>query len=343
MKKQINEEVQRIKKLAGLSESGDKWSVVPGETPDDLGTVYKNGEAVGSYEYDQDSNSFWVSDPTGAPGQKAFNTKQAMLDYFVKNDAINKNKREKDDIGKELGRMGAYMSEENEPMEEAVKVPDNVKQFAARKGVTPEVNAVAKWASKLGKSIVGGTAIGKGYDTLILDLTHQGSEVYIDCESSTIEVNGYPVTEFAEFKEAVEKGKNKFKMENDIVQLKRINPKKSLKVGDVTIISNGKYRGKKVKILKDLGSGRYELEFIEESNKKIKTSETNAATPTAEEAGPRRKTDLLSGVRVNKNDLSNLLSSVDNIVNDLRNDGFKAEDVYEYLMYVIQQHSNIND
>jgi len=47
--------------------------------------------------------------------------------------------------------------------------------------------------------------------------------------------------------------------------LNRIDKNKSLKVGDVTTFSIGKHKGKKVKILKDLGNGRFELELIEES------------------------------------------------------------------------------
>jgi len=46
--------------------------------------------------------------------------------------------------------------------------------------------------------------------------------------------------------------------------LNRIDKNRSLKVGDVTTFSNGKHKGKKVKIVKDLGKGKFELEFIKE-------------------------------------------------------------------------------
>ena len=46
--------------------------------------------------------------------------------------------------------------------------------------------------------------------------------------------------------------------------LNRIEKKRSLKVGDVTTFSKGKYKGKKVKIVKDLGKGKFELELIKE-------------------------------------------------------------------------------
>jgi hypothetical protein len=57
-------------------------------------------------------------------------------------------------------------------LEEAY-VPDNIKSFAKRKGVSALVNKAAGWAEKVGKRITGGTAIGKNYDTLILDMGYQ--------------------------------------------------------------------------------------------------------------------------------------------------------------------------
>ena len=50
--------------------------------------------------------------------------------------------------------------------------------------------------------------------------------------------------------------------ETPIGMLNRLNPNKSLKVGDITTFSSGKYKGKKVKIVKDLGDGRFELEIV---------------------------------------------------------------------------------
>jgi hypothetical protein len=44
--------------------------------------------------------------------------------------------------------------------------------------------------------------------------------------------------------------------------LNRLNKSKSLKVGDITTIQSGKYKGKKVKIIADLGNGNYGLEFV---------------------------------------------------------------------------------
>jgi hypothetical protein len=44
--------------------------------------------------------------------------------------------------------------------------------------------------------------------------------------------------------------------------LNRLNKNKSLKVDDITTIKSGKYKGKKVKIVADLGGGSYGLEFV---------------------------------------------------------------------------------
>ena len=82
-------------------------------------------------------------------------------------------------------------------------VPDNIASFAKRKGATDIVNTVASWAEKAGKKIVGGTAIGKNYNTLVLDLTHQGSEIYINLENDTMEVNGQRVRSYDDFAAAI--------------------------------------------------------------------------------------------------------------------------------------------
>jgi hypothetical protein len=82
-------------------------------------------------------------------------------------------------------------------------VPDNIKSFAKRKGVLPLVNQIARWAEKAGKRIVGGTAIGKNYATLILDLTYQGGEIYINTDNDTVEVNGIPVNSYDEFADSL--------------------------------------------------------------------------------------------------------------------------------------------
>ena len=86
-------------------------------------------------------------------------------------------------------------------LNESVYVPDNIKEFAKRKGVYDTVKTVAKWLKKLNRKIVGGTAIGKHYDTLILDITHHGSEIYIDTDNDTIQFYGEEVHYFEDFKQ----------------------------------------------------------------------------------------------------------------------------------------------
>jgi tetratricopeptide (TPR) repeat protein len=78
-------------------------------------------------------------------------------------------------------------------------VPSNIKEFAKRKGVSSLVNKVAGWAEKAGKGIRGGTAIGKDYSTLVLDMTYQGGEIRINTDNDTITLFDEPVNSFNEF------------------------------------------------------------------------------------------------------------------------------------------------
>lgn len=84
---------------------------------------------------------------------------------------------------------------------EAASVPSNVLEFAKRKGsyATALVKKAADWAEKAGKRITNGTAIGKDYSTIILDIKHQGSEIYINLEDETIELFGEEVKDAKSF------------------------------------------------------------------------------------------------------------------------------------------------
>lgn len=81
------------------------------------------------------------------------------------------------------------------------KIPTNVRTWAERIGVEDDVEEIASWAEKAGQRIVGGTAIGKDYATLILDLTYQGGEIYFDTETGQVELYGEPVRTEREFQE----------------------------------------------------------------------------------------------------------------------------------------------
>jgi len=96
-------------------------------------------------------------------------------------------------------------------------IPDNIVTFAKRKGVMTLVKKVANWVQKAGKRIVGGTAIGKNYNTLVLDLTYQGGEIRINLEDETISVNGedyiYDYDEFINALGTINENYSRFKNE----------------------------------------------------------------------------------------------------------------------------------
>jgi hypothetical protein len=86
---------------------------------------------------------------------------------------------------------------------EGVYVPSNIEDFAKRRGILPLVKKVGKWAEKAGKRINGGTAIGKGYNTLVLDLKHHGSEIRIDLDTEEVTLHGTVVTDSKSFNSAL--------------------------------------------------------------------------------------------------------------------------------------------
>ena len=72
-------------------------------------------------------------------------------------------------------------------------VPSNIKEFAKRKGVLKEVNQIDRWLKKLGKYISGGTAIGKYYDTLVMDISYQDAAIYLDTDTNKLKLYGTPI------------------------------------------------------------------------------------------------------------------------------------------------------
>jgi len=104
-----------------------------------------------------------------------------------------------------VGARNLNFPEKEEMLEsvinEAARVPSNVMEFAKRKGsyATALVKKAAGWAEKAGKYISNGTAIGKNYSTIILDMKHHGSEIYINLDDETIELFGEPVTDAKSF------------------------------------------------------------------------------------------------------------------------------------------------
>ena len=66
------------------------------------GKVTLDGKLVGYYEFDRDSDSFWVDDVKKGKGQLSFDTKKEVENYFKKN--------EKDAV-KHLGKLRESISE----------------------------------------------------------------------------------------------------------------------------------------------------------------------------------------------------------------------------------------
>ena len=86
-------------------------------------------------------------------------------------------------------------------LNEAANVPYNIMDFAKRKGpvAVALVKKAAAWAEKSGNRIDGGTAIGKNYSTIILDMKHHGAEIYINLDDETIELFGEEVYDAKSF------------------------------------------------------------------------------------------------------------------------------------------------
>jgi len=121
---------------------------------------------------------------------RAFEAIEEMLDTIAFNIEVEADEEDVNQFNKEL----------DENMLDEAYVPDNIKKFAKQRGVSSLVNKVAGWAEKVGKGIRGGTAIGKNYSTLILDMGYQTSDIYINTDNETIELYGEEVNSFPEFK-----------------------------------------------------------------------------------------------------------------------------------------------
>ena len=72
-----------------------------------------------------------------------------------------------------------------------MSLPSNISSWLKRNG-SPEqqrsARKICKWCEDLGHGIVGGTAVGKYYDTLILDLTYNGGQISV-YDDGTIKLN----------------------------------------------------------------------------------------------------------------------------------------------------------
>ena len=68
------------------------------------------------------------------------------------------------------------------------------------------VNQIEKWAKKSKMPVVGATTIGKHPQTIILDLTYQGSEIRINSDGE-VKIGGKYITDYVGFKKAAKEAK----------------------------------------------------------------------------------------------------------------------------------------
>jgi hypothetical protein len=164
---------------------------------------------------------------------------KANLGSVVKTSMKEATKDEETEFHKKLDTLvhktfGKRKGEMEEAKLTEAFVPRNIAEFAERKGVSRLVKTVAGWAEKVGKRIVGGTAIGKNYDTLILDMTFQGSEIRINTEYETVELYDEPVRTFHQFKRVYEENQEE-NLEEGINDFSPITYAKKVLNGEMSI------------------------------------------------------------------------------------------------------------
>jgi hypothetical protein len=177
-------------------------------------------------------------------------------DYLLKRDAA---------IQKAKGEM-----KEGE-LEEAY-VPSNIKEFAKRKGATSLVNKVAGWAEKAGKGIRGGTAIGKDYSTLILDLGYQDGAIRINLDDDTVTLYDEEVFDAKSFKQVylANQEESKDSEMNEDIDLGHEDNEPHMIKGELYQI--GKYAMKLYATLEELEETGEEIDFPAWWQSKITTA-----------------------------------------------------------------------
>lgn len=221
----MSKEILRLQKIAGLLkesrneplEIGDRIIVVyRNEYQGHLGTIedVKGGFVIVNLDdidgevsmhssdvkkiedmeddYDEEANSYRDDDDYGSDNPEDGYGPRIQEDYDDDDDDF-----EEDDEDYEYS-PDAY-------------VPSNIFNWITReiekqrvpKQLLPLVKMVATWADKTGKSISGGTTIGKYHDTLILDLNHHDSAIYIDIPNLSIKVHQQRVRDFEDYEAAI--------------------------------------------------------------------------------------------------------------------------------------------
>ena len=188
--KAFNDFIDQVDALAPkkLKENMDQMSglMVFGRTPIDNNAIGEFIEEDDNYYAEWNKEGFWF-----------FPEEESLYDELEQALDIEFNER-----GINARFEGIFTESLNEePKLTEAYVPDNIKEFSKRKGVTSLVNKAAGWAEKIGKKITGGTAIGKDYGTLVLDMGYQKGEIRINIEDGIIELYGEEVNSFPEFKQ----------------------------------------------------------------------------------------------------------------------------------------------
>ena len=146
-----------------------------------------------------------------------YHSEASPLSYAI-DELKDGNKAEANRLMKEFNKNCEDTLKTYESFINEANIPSNIRKFAKERGVLRDVQQIARWAEKAGERIVGGTAIGRGYDTLVLDLTYDGSEIYFDTDEGTIEVNGQPVDSWESFSKAVEESVTEAKMSKEKIE-----------------------------------------------------------------------------------------------------------------------------
>lgn len=179
--------------LAG--EDAQERGLNEGMGSDLLKKVEKAIEALSNLHSNTSTNSnIPTTDKLGL--LRAFDELMDMLDTIAFNIEVEADEEEDKNV---FNKINKGLGLDEATLDEAY-VPDNIKKFAKQRGVSSLVNKAAGWAEKVGKRITGGTAIGKNYSTLILDMGYQTSDIYINTDDETIELYGEEVNSFPEFK-----------------------------------------------------------------------------------------------------------------------------------------------
>ena len=193
-------EYQKAKKLKDFKASDWKWNA-----SEDLYTkVIKEGEM-------NEVKSFTLDSESASDSDKITDFLTSNNIKFTKTGSKIKISLDRDTpkasvILSKLRSLSKF-DELNEGELTEANVPSNIREFAKRKGVTPLVNKVAKWAEAVGARIAGGTAIGKNYSTLVLDLDYkQQGEIRIDTDNDTITLFDEPVRSYNEFQRVYSDG-----------------------------------------------------------------------------------------------------------------------------------------